>query len=191
MRDAGRFPCAVRNTGWNTCSVVNLTLIAHVATVAGITTSLPSNAFMVRPSTIEDLHQLGSLYFRAYPPGDASSSEAEAIADVAASFAGEYGPYLHKASPVIVHGDELVAAVMTVHRAPWDDTPDCAFIIELFTAPEHRRAGLATTLLAAAASAVAADDEFIALRVEASNTSAIRLYERLGFEEWLGSPPVE
>ncbi len=181
----------MRDTGCDTGGVANLTLIARASTVAEAATSLPSGAFTVRPSTNVDLHQLGSLYFRAYPPGDASSSEAEAIADVAASFAGEYGPYLHKASPVIVHGDELVAAVMAVHRTPWDDTPDCAFIIELFTAPEHRRAGLATTLLAAAASAVAAHDEFIALRVEASSTSAIKLYERLGFEEWLDSPHVE
>jgi ribosomal protein S18 acetylase RimI-like enzyme len=152
--------------------------------LAGIETSLPSSAFTVRPSTNGDVNQVGSLYFRAYPPGDACTTEAEAIADVAASYHGEYGAYLHEASPVIVHDGELVASVMTVQQAPWDDTPDCPFIIELFTAPGYRRAGLATVLLAAAASAVMTTDPLIALRVDASNTAAITLYERLGFRPW-------
>jgi GNAT superfamily N-acetyltransferase len=89
---------------------------------------------------------------------------------------------------VIVHRGELVAAVMTVNRTPWEGDPSCPFIIEAFTAPEHRRAGLATTLLVTAATAVSAHDRSIALRVDDTNTDAIRLYEKLGFREWPDAP---
>jgi GNAT superfamily N-acetyltransferase len=161
--------------------MTNLTFVAPAATVAAATTELPSTAYTIRPSTTADLEQLGALYFRSYAPGEACETEADAVADVAASFDGDYGEFLHAASPVIVHRDELVAAVMTVRRAPWDDSPDCPFVIELFTAPEHRRAGLGTVLLATAAAAISTHDDTIALRVEATNSAAVQLYGKLGF----------
>lgn len=164
----------------------NLTLIADAGALAKRARQHLPAAFAIRPSTAGDIDQIGSLYFRSYEPGEACTTEREAAADVAASFDGEYGEYLPAASPVILNGPKVVAAAMTVKRAPWNDTPRCPFVIELFTAPEHRRAGLATALLVAAADATAAHDRSIALRVQDANTSAIALYDELGFAPWPG-----
>jgi len=181
--------CRTRLAGdCDTPCVSNRTLIADVETVASAATAPDSISFTVRSSATSDLEQLASLYARAYPTGDAVASYDEAVADIAASLEGAYGVYLHAASPVIVHRGELVAAVMTVNRTPWEGDPSCPFIIEAFTAPEHRRAGLATTLLVTAATAVSAHDRSIALRVDDTNTDAIRLYEKLGFREWPDAP---
>ena len=163
--------------------MANFALIADVATVAERSGGI-SAPFAVRPSTKADLNQIAALYFRSYEPGVACSSEVEAVAEVSASFAGDYGEYLYNASPVVLKGSMILAAIMTVRRAPWDDTPTCPFIIDLFTAPEHRRGGLASALLGAAATAVTAHAESIALRVEEQNAAAIALYESLGFRRW-------
>ncbi len=161
----------------------NFALIADVATVAVRSGGL-ADPYALRPSTAEDLGQIAALYYRSYEPGIACATEEEAAAEVSASFAGDYGEYLHDASPVVLSGSTVLAAIMTVKRAPWDHTPTCPFIIDLFTAPEHRRGGLASALLGAAATAAAAHDESIALRVEDQNTAAIALYEALGFRRW-------
>lgn len=162
----------------------NLTLIADAADVGAAVGPTPAADYRVRPSRPTDADRLGALYFGSYEAGEASSSLAEAIADVRASFAGEYGDYLFDASPIVEHGSEIVAAVMTVARAPWDDTPDCPFVIELFTDRRHRRRGLAADLVRRAASSLGPGDTSIALRVAADNTAALALYERLGFRRW-------
>ncbi len=139
----------------------------------------------VRPAAQSDLRQLGSLYFDAYDPGIACDSLEEAIADIQASFDGEYGGFWFEASPVVESDGEIVAAIMTVRRAPWDDTPDCPFIIELFTSRNHRRMGLARLLVDQCMATVETDGETaITLRVAEDNTPARTLYESLGFVLW-------
>lgn len=141
---------------------------------------------VIRSCTRRDIPALGKLYFEAYPPGAACTSIEEAEADIRASFDGEYGELWLEASPVILHGDQIIAALMTVGRASWDGTPDCPFIIEVFTAHAWRRRGLARTLLDRARAVVAAKGEnAIALQVDEENTVALILYRNAGFLKWM------
>jgi GNAT superfamily N-acetyltransferase len=118
------------------------------------------------------------LYFAAYEPGLAGADESEAIDDIRASFAGKYGALRLEWSWLALNGGTVVGAVLIVDRAPWPDTPDCPFIIELFTARNWRRHGVARALLAACISASGSE---VALRVHQDNSSARRLYESIGF----------
>lgn len=163
----------------------SLTYIAAID--AAPTFSLhPPPGYAVRPCRRSDTEALGRLYFDAYEPGMACATVEEAVADIRASFEGEYGPLWPAASPVLHHQSNLVAAVLTVRRAPWDDTPDCPFIIELFTAPAFRRRGLARELVNRCLAAAAHEAEpAVALRVGADNAAARTLYESLGFRVWV------
>ena len=130
---------------------------------------------VLRTPTRADTTELGRLYFESYEPGIAAATEVEAIEDIAATFDGAYGPLSANWSWLAVSGEQLVGALLVVERAPWPDTPDCPFIIELFTAPINRRQGLARALLATATTQVA-------LRVSDDNVAAQRLYESVGFQ---------
>jgi N-alpha-acetyltransferase 10/11 len=101
-------------------------------------------------------------------------------------------PHSPVASALVEHHDptgrvtpNLAAAILTIHRAPWEGAPDCPFIIELFTSPTHRRRGLARAALTHAHNAALASRAIaIALRVDADNIPAISLYRGLGFAPW-------
>jgi ribosomal protein S18 acetylase RimI-like enzyme len=151
--------------------------------------------YTLRPPTPDDVPALAALYFAAYPPGVACATLTEAQEDIRATFAGAYGDLWLDASALIEHHDPtstatptLAAAILTVHCAPWEGTPACSFIIELFTAPPLRRLGLArTALIHARNAALASGATAIALRVSADNTPAIALYRTLGFAVWPSS----
>lgn len=162
----------------------HLTLIARLSEKSPV--PLP-DGYRSRPSDISDLEPLARLYFDAYDPGIASDNYEEALADVRASFEGHYGEYLHEASPIVEHEGEIVAGIMVVRRAPWEDTPDCPFIIELFTDRAHRRRGLGRHLLVESLRALLDQAETAAaLRVSRDNHSALRLYRSEGFREHNG-----
>jgi GNAT superfamily N-acetyltransferase len=136
--------------------------------------------YVLRACSPDDVEALGDLYFASYDPGEACATRGEAVADIRAAFAGEYGELWPEASLVATTADgDPVAAVQVVRRAPWPDTPDCPFVIELFTARGHRRRGLGRTLIAAALGVTRAP---MALRVAADNAAALALYRGLGFE---------
>lgn len=141
--------------------------------------------WVVRSVTSADVEPLGQLYFDSYPPGLACSSVDGAVADIEMTLDGEYGQLWPRASLVVTRESRLVAAVLTVRRPPWPDTPNCPFVVELFTAPQFRRRGLARHLvrnvLAAAGRSVKPS---VALRVADENDTALRLYRSLGFEPW-------
>jgi GNAT superfamily N-acetyltransferase len=120
------------------------------------------------------------LYFGAYEPGIAGADESEAIDDIRASFAGEYGASRLDWSWLALSGGTVVGAVLIVERAPWPDTPDCPFIIELFTARNWRRQGVGRALVAACIGAAGGE---VALRVNQDNSAARRLYASFGFSE--------
>lgn len=149
--------------------------------------SLPPG-YEARTAGQDDTEAIGRVYHEAYPPGVAAETVEEAIADIAASFRGMYGPLWPEACRVVEYAGALVAAVLTVDRAQWEDVPDCPFTIELFTAPEHRRLGLGRALIAGCVGLAAARGEPLALRVLPDNVAALRLYRSLGFEEW--RPPT-
>ena len=151
--------------------------------------------YTLRPPTPDDAPALAQLYFATYPPGVACATLAEAQEDIRATFAGDYGDLWPDASAQIEHllatklaTPTLAAAVLTVHRAPWEGTPACPFIVELFTSPAHRRRGLARIALTHTYNAaLAAGATAIALRVATDNTPALSLYRDLGFASW--NPP--
>lgn len=139
--------------------------------------------YRLRPCTADDVEPLGRRYFDSYDPGVAGATVDEATADIRAAFGGEYGELWPAASLVATSGEGgIAAAVQVVRRAPWPDTPDCPFVIELFTAPEHRRRGLARALLAGVLAVT--DRREVALRVSADNGPALALYRDLGFRDW-------
>ncbi len=163
-----------------------LTLLANLP--LPVTPSVLPDGYAVREMDREDLEAVGRLYFEANEPGVACATLGEAVDDIVASFDGEYGEFWFEASPVVLHGDDPVAAVMTVRRAPWDDVPDCPFIIELFTDRAHRRQGLACHLITSAAETIrSAGETAVALRVDAANGPARRLYGSLGFAVFSGT----
>jgi ribosomal protein S18 acetylase RimI-like enzyme len=160
-----------------------LTLVAEASAVH-MPGGLPPG-FVACPPTLEDAESLGRLYYAAYDPGVACATAEEAIEDIRAAFQGAYGDLWLAGSWVIARDGALVAALLSVQRAPWDDTPDCPFIIELFTARPCRRQGLARALVSQClARAGATTRPYVALRVDAANDAALRLYTALGFRQW-------
>lgn len=155
--------------------------IVMVGEVAGCRIDPVPEGVSVRPITRDDARTVGELYYQAYG-GTADASVEAATADITASFEGEYGPFLWETSPVAERDGAVVAAVLTVERAPWDDVPDCPFIIEVFTDPTERRRGIARHLMTWTMAALArrGHDE-VALRVMDDNSPALALYESLGF----------
>ncbi|HEY3906507.1 MAG TPA: GNAT family N-acetyltransferase [Streptosporangiaceae bacterium] len=167
--------------------MAQLTLIANA--VAGSATRVPGG-YAVRAPRPEDADQLGRLYFDCQVPGADLGDVAEGVDEVRAFFRGEFGEFWPEASGVIETGGLPVAVLLAVHRAPWEDTPDCPFITDLFTEPEYRRFGFARVLLQRCltqASASARPE--VALRVDSDNAPALRLYESLGFRPRQGEPP--
>ena len=149
--------------------------------------------YAMRAVTTDDIPALARLYFVAYDTGDAAASIEEARDDIAASFAGDYGPFWPAASAAIVSGSRIVAVALVVHQAPWPDTPPGPFIIEVFTDRTHRHRGLATALIAhATATALVAGHPGIGLRVSEDNVGARRLYAALGFRpaDTVGDDPT-
>ncbi|MGW6200583.1 N-acetyltransferase family protein [Kribbella sp. NPDC055110] len=132
---------------------------------------------VLRPPAVEDALPLGKLYFEAYDAGVAAATEQEALEDIELTFAGEYGVLAPSLSRLAWADDQLVGALLVVERAPWPDTPDCPFIIELFTARSRRHQGIARLLLRECANIT------VALRVDEKNTPAVTLYRSFGFQE--------
>ncbi|MGC4942013.1 GNAT family N-acetyltransferase [Kribbella sp. DT2] len=144
---------------------------------APIEPASPPAGITLRPPTPEDTEALGRTYFASYPPGIACATETEAIEDIRLTYAGEYGVLDLSTSRLAIHYNTIVAAALVVERAPWPDTPNCPFLIELFTLPTHRHQGIAQSLLTACLTPTTA----LALRVQDNNTPALTLYTRLNF----------
>jgi ribosomal protein S18 acetylase RimI-like enzyme len=156
-----------------------MTLVAEAR--PAILPGLPAG-FTIREPEVADAERLGRLYFESDVPGATCRSAAEAITEIRSCFQGEFGDLWSGASGLIEHGSDLVAALLAVHRAPWDDTPDCPFITDLFTDHRFRRQGLARALLVRCLTRTSMiDGPCLALRVDSANKAAIRLYESVGF----------
>jgi N-alpha-acetyltransferase 10/11 len=162
--------------------VAQLTLVADA--FAGNVAPLAAG-FGVRAPRAADADEIGQLYFDCQVPGADLAGSREAIEEVRAFFRGGFGEFWSAASGVVETGGRLVAALLAVHRAPWDDTPDCPFITDLFTEPQHRRHGLARgLLLRCLTEASATTRPRVALRADSENVPAMRLYESLGFRRY-------
>ena len=131
---------------------------------------------------------LGQLYFYAVVPYANLAHAEAAVEEIHAFFRGECGDFWPAASGVVEHNGALVAALLAVHRAPWDDTPDGPFITDLFTDPGFRCRGLGRALIARCLDAVHRSAQgCAALRVESENAPAVHLYESFGFRPY--APP--
>lgn len=141
----------------------------------GATQPIAVPGVVLRPPAVADAVVLGKLYFDAYEPGVAAETEHDALDDINLSFEGGYGVLDLTLSRLAWAGDQVVGALLVVERAPWPDTPDCPFIIELFTARSHRRQGIGRMLLNVCSNVT------IGLRVADDNTPALALYRSAGF----------
>ncbi|HWD82343.1 MAG TPA: GNAT family N-acetyltransferase [Kribbella sp.] len=137
----------------------------------------PVPGVVLRPPAVEDTHALAQLYYESYDPGVASATPEEALEDIRLTFTGEYGVLAPTLSQLAWADDQLVGALLVVERAPWPDTPDCPFVIELFTARSNRRQGIARMLLSTCSA------HTIALRVDPANEPAMQLYRSFGFQD--------
>ena len=165
--------------------MTQLTLIAE-----GRAADTPGLAagFAVRSPAEDDARPLGRLYFDAGVPYANLAHAEAAVEEIQAFFRGEFGDFWPAASGVVEHDGALVAALLAVHRAPWDDTPDGPFITDLFTDPGYRRRGLGRALMARCLDAVhRSARRCAALRVESENAPAVRLYQSFGFRPY--APP--
>ena len=77
----------------------------------------------------------------------------------------------------VLDGDKVVGAIAGFTAS------DTGEILTVAVAPEYRRQGIAAKLMEQFFSAVSDDVENIALEVRQSNSAAIALYERFGFEK--------
>jgi N-alpha-acetyltransferase 10/11 len=163
--------------------MTQLTLIAEgraVETLPGL-----AAGFSVRPPAAGDAARLGRLYFDAGVPYADLADAGAAAEEIRAFFRGEFGDFWPAASGVIEHDGRLVAALLAVHRARWDDTPDGPFITDLFTDPGFRRQGLARVLVTRCLDEVhRSARRCVALRVESGNASAVDLYQSFGFRPY-------
>ncbi|MEV8379113.1 GNAT family N-acetyltransferase [Kribbella sp. NPDC056861] len=151
----------------------------YVREPAPLTVVPPPPGVVLRAPSPADTDALGRLYYEAYDPA-VVDDEAAAIEDIRISFEGSYGPLsLASSRLAVAAGGALVGALLVVDRAPWPNTPDCPFVIELFTSPGWRRRGLAKALLT---ECLAQSPIRLALNVLPENAAAVSLYQALGFQ---------
>jgi N-alpha-acetyltransferase 10/11 len=161
---------------------VDIYCIADVRSVIGRSSALPGGV-IVRPIAETDIPALAEMYLRAYGPA-AVGSPGDAVAEMRSAFDGTWGVLWPEASPAAWRGDELAGVVQSVRRPSMDDAPECPWLIEVFTDPRHRRAGIARALVAVACRAMeAAGESRVGLTVDDHNMAALALYRSLGFSE--------
>src|SRR3954451_1792563 len=108
-----------------------LTLVRMVSPGDGDLRAAVRDGVDVRRVEPCDVEAIGRLYFAAYPRGVPGDSLEEAVSDITASFAGEYGePWPDACLIAGTAGGDVVGCVLTVTRAPWSAAPDCPFVIE-------------------------------------------------------------
>lgn len=140
----------------------------------------------VRPLVAEDAKALARLMFDAYRGtiDDTGEPFEAAEAEVARTFAGDYGAMVWSASFVVTASPVLPLASASVVTL-WRDAPLLAFSM---SAPQSKGSGLAGKLIMASVSALRTQGQKrLVLVVTRGNEPAERLYERLGFREV--SPP--
>lgn len=163
---------------------LNVYYVADVRSVVGRSPALPRGV-TVRPIVLADIPALAELYLRAYDLRDKTFGDA--VAEMTSAFDGSWGALWPDASPAAWIGSELVAVVQAVRRPSREampDAPHCPWLIEVFTDPRHRRAGLARALMAIACGVMdAAGEGRVGLTVDEDNIAAVALYKSLGFSD--------
>lgn len=133
-----------------------------------------------RAPSLHDTLPLAHLLFYAYQGTiDAEEETVEdAVAEMARTQAGEYGPYLPNESRLVVRNNEVVSAVLLTF---WKDRPLVAFAM---TSPRYKRQGFARACMLHCMQALAqAGHSEVSLVVTVKNEAAMQLYRQLGFRE--------
>jgi GNAT superfamily N-acetyltransferase len=131
----------------------------------------------------DDLADLAVLYLDSYPPEIGAEDLPAAVAELDATFAGDYGELRRDASFIAFRDGVPAGAVFTTRRSIWDEGLEGPFVIDLFVAPAHRGHGIGRALmLRTIAACEATADRMLALRVgSGTSPAAHRLYGELGF----------
>ncbi|MEU4338692.1 GNAT family N-acetyltransferase [Micromonospora lupini] len=132
---------------------------------------------LVRPATIDDDAALLALDSAAWTAGSGlASAEGE---ERTAYFSERRRPETHLVAAL---GDQIVGAVSTHRTTPFPQGAHVFGLWNLVVAEQARRRNIASALLSAAERrARALGAKKVGLRVLATNTGAVRLYERHGY----------
>lgn len=153
----------------------------------------PLNALSAatRPQGIEiatlttfDIPALAVLTLEAYGDDVAPEALLETSEELRLTFEGAFGATTEDSFVGAWDGGTLVGAILVVRESPWDDAPDDPFVVDLIVAPDYRRRGIATALVAEAARRCSEwGFDSLSLRIDSRHTGAKELYSVLGFEE--------
>lgn len=164
------------------------TLIGELTSLAQLVRATTSPRIRYEPLQPQQREQVANLYHASYPAHIGAATIEEALAEMDATYAGEYGDLISAASVVALCDEQAVGSIQVVHRSLWDPELDCPFIIELFVRPEVREQGIGRTLLATAAAACQRLGETqIALRTSddgGTSPAAYHLYRTAGMQPW-------
>ncbi len=145
----------------------------------------------VRAMVPEDIPWVAAAAWECYPRRTPFDTWDGVVELTQSMFRNEAGEFMPVASPVALTEDDYIAGFVTaVYRCTLrDDLPDCPYILDCITLPDHRRRGVAAGLLAASARALkAVGEREVALTVYDDNEAGKALYSRLGFVEVMRRP---
>jgi ribosomal protein S18 acetylase RimI-like enzyme len=161
---------------------VNVYYLADVSAVVDGSPAL-AGGVTIRSIADTDIPPLAATYLRAFGPVVGENLE-DAAAQLKATFAGARGVLWAEASLAAWEDDEVTGAVLAVRRPSWKDAPDYPWLIDVFTDPRHRRAGVARALLVESCRVIsAAGEPRVGLTVDDANLPAVALYRSLGFSQ--------
>ena len=132
----------------------------------------------IRSPEPADAEALGSLMLCAHRGtiDYEGETEAEAVAEVERTFAGEHGPFSWSCSRLVERNNVLLSATLVTY---WQQRP---FVAHTMTHESHKSKGLARACMASAMQALFAAGEFeLRLVVTLENLPAVALYQSLGF----------
>jgi N-alpha-acetyltransferase 10/11 len=159
---------------------VNVYYLADVGSVIDRSPALPPDV-TVRSVVETDMLVLAQTFQRSYGQAAVGTVD-DAVKEMTAAFGGAWGTLWPEASPAAWRGGELAGVVQAVQRPSWEGAPDCPWLIDVFTDPGHRRAGIAGALIGVACRVMSASGEpRVGLTVDDGNLAAVTLYKSLGF----------
>jgi ribosomal protein S18 acetylase RimI-like enzyme len=138
-----------------------------------------SSTWQARAIQQSDATALGALMVAAYrgTADDEGESEADAVAEVERTLAGDYGPLLEDCSFAAHEGSRIVGASMVTL---WEGDPFLTYVV---VHPDMKRRGLGTFLMTTSGNAlVTAGYSQLDLFVTEENEPAVTLYRKLGFQ---------
>lgn len=170
------------------------TLVGNLTDLGRLAQPDTSSDIDFEPLHSNHREQLADLYHSSYPPTVGAANNDEALAEMDATLAGDYGELITDASLVALLCGKAVGSIQVVHRSPWDPDLHCPFIIELFVRPDTRERGIARSLLARTAIACQRLGETqIALRTNdegGTAPAALHLYELAGMRHHPSAPVI-